>query len=253
MATVGPASETRATLLALIVAGVDVVRLNLSHGDVADHLQRLADVRAVAEKVGKPVAVLADLPGPKIRSGGFPDGGVPLMSGDTVKLIAGDGPSDGHTIQVDYDHLLADLRHGCSVSLGDGAISFRVDRITDDFAEATVVSGGHATGSPGVHLPSDTVRLTTPTEEDLVLAEKMAAAGVEFIAVSFVRRADDVRRVAEVVAGRAQLVAKIETAAALDDLDTILDTTDAVMVARGDLGIDCPIEDVPHLQKRIIR
>ncbi len=122
-----------------------------------------------------------------------------------------------------------------------------------DQATARIETGGRANGQPGVNLQSDMLRLTTPTEEDLVLAEAMAAAGVEFMAVSFVREAIDVERVREVVGDRAQLVAKIETQASLDNLEEIIAVSDAVMVARGDLGIDCPIEDVPHLQKRIIR
>ncbi|MEL6891185.1 MAG: pyruvate kinase [Actinomycetota bacterium] len=253
VATVGPASETRASLRALIAAGVDVVRLNLSHGDVESHLRRLEDVRAVSDELGRHVGVLADLPGPKIRAGKFPDGGVALEPAATIHLAPGGGPSDAGTIAVDYPTLLDDLRVGAHIQLGDGAICLRVTAIRDDHATAMVETGGRGNGSPGVHIPSDSMRLTTPTDEDLVLAETMASAGVEFIAVSFVREAVDVAKVRELVRDRAQLVAKMETSASVANLEEIVAASDVVMVARGDLGIDCPIEDVPHLQKRIVR
>ena len=237
----------------LMDAGVDVVRLNLSHGELDEHLGKLANVRAAAAESGRPVAVLADLPGPKIRSGRFPEGGAMLEPGATINLRPGDEPSDADVMYVQYETLLDDLRAGARVVLGDGAISMTVLDVDDDHATARIDTGGRANGQPGVNLQSDMLRLTTPTEEDLVLAEAMAAAGVEFMAVSFVREAIDVERVREVVGDRAQLVAKIETQASLDNLEAIIAASDAVMVARGDLGIDCPIEDVPHLQKRIIR
>lgn len=253
VATVGPASETVPMLRKLIDAGLDVVRLNLSHGELDEHLAKLANVRAAAEECGRQIAVLADLPGPKIRSGRFPEGGATLEPGATLQLRAGDEPSDADVMYVQYDTLLEDLRVGARVVLGDGAISMTVTDVGDDHAVALVETGGLANGQPGVNLQSDMLRLTTPTEEDLVLAEAMSAAGVEYVAVSFVRQAVDVERVREVVGDRAQLVAKIETQASLDNLQSIIAASDAVMVARGDLGIDCPIEDVPHLQKRIIR
>lgn len=253
VATAGPATEDRAVLRRMIEAGVDVVRLNLSHGDVDSHLQRLADVRAVSDELGRHVGVLADLPGPKIRSGRFPEGGVTLDPAATVHLEAGDGPSDAGTIRVDYPTLLEDLTVGAHVQLGDGAICLRVTAIRDDHATTTVDAGGRVNGSPGVHIPSESMRLTTPTDEDLVLAETMASAGVDFMAVSFVRAANDVEQVRAVVGDRAAIVAKMETASSVANLESIVEAADAVMVARGDLGIDCPIEDVPHLQKRIVR
>ncbi len=253
MATIGPASDSLTGLQDLMRAGVDVVRLNLSHGSIDEHLLRLSTVRTAAEAVGREIAVLADLPGPKIRSGRFPEGGAPLVVGSLVELRPGDEASGSTCIYVQYETLLEDLIIGGHVMLGDGAISMSVQSVGDEFAIVRVETGGLANGQPGVHLPSDKLRLTTPTEEDLVLAEHMAAAGVEFIAVSFVRQALDVQRVRDVVGTRSRLVAKIETSSSIANLEDIVLVSDAVMVARGDLGIDCPIEDVPHLQKRIIR
>ncbi len=253
MATLGPASDHPGVLRGLIDAGVDVVRLNLSHGELDEHVARLAQVRAVAAEAGRAIAVLADLPGPKIRTGHFPEGGVDLVGGSLLALRPGEGRSDAGLITVPYETLLEDLDVGSRVQLGDGAISMTVVAIGPHEAQARVDTGGHANGQPGVHLSSETLRLTTPTADDLVLADAMAQAGVEYIAVSFVRAARDVEQVRDVVAGRAQLVAKIETHTAIDNLDEVVAASDAVMVARGDLGIDCPIEDVPHLQKRIVR
>lgn len=253
VATLGPATEDAATLAALIDAGTDVVRLNLSHGPLDDHLRRLELVRRVAAERGRQVAVLADLPGPKIRCGTFPPGGVELLAGSTVRLRPGRGTSDASCIHVDYPTLLDDVQVGSRVQLGDGAVAMQVVAVDADAATARIETGGHANGRPGVHLSSETLRLPSPTARDLELAAVVAGVGVEFVAVSFVRAAPDLERVREVVGGRAQLVAKIETTAAVANLPEILRATDAVMVARGDLGIDCPIEDVPHLQKDIVR
>ncbi len=253
VATIGPASESAAVLGELIDAGADVMRLNLSHSDLGAHLEVLARIRHVAAERRRPVAVLADLPGPKIRTGPFPPGGVRLVAGDTIELVPGDGPSSTRRITVPYETLLDDLTVGSRVQLGDGAIAMRVVDVGAEVASALLEAGGETTGRPGVHLSSDTLRLPSPTAHDLVLAEAVAAAGVEYIAVSFVRSPIDIDQVRAVVGDRAQLVAKMETRASVDRLHEIVAAADVVMVARGDLGIDCPIEDVPHLQKRIIR
>ena len=253
VATIGPASDSPEALRALMRAGVNVVRLNLSHGEVDEHLERLRRVRAAAAELALPIGVLADLPGPKVRAGQFPEGGVDLVAGAYLHLKAGEQPSDAGTIWVDYETLLDDLAVGDRVIVGDGAICLRVESTTDEYAEAVVETGGRTQGRPGIHLPSERLSLTTPTDEDLVLAERMAEAGVEFLAVSFVRQGKDVRKIRDIVGYSVELVSKIETSAALANLTEILEASDAIMVARGDLGIDCPLEDVPHLQKSIIR
>ena len=254
VATLGPASEPPAVLDALLVAGVDVVRLNLSHGTIEDHLLRLAAVRAAGERVGQVVAVLADLPGPKVRAGQFPDGGAQLVVGATVALVEGDGPSTATALRVDYPTLVEDLQCGDRVVLGDGAIALVVEHVGDSGVEARVLTGGQLQGRPGVHLPSERLRMSAPTEQDLEMAKVMVAHDIDFLAVSFVRSAADLRRVRDAVApATTRLVAKIETLQAVDALEEIAAEADAVMVARGDLGIECPLEDVPHLQKKIIR
>ena len=241
-------------LEALLRAGVDVVRLNLSHGPLDEHVQRLRAVRAAAEAVGSSTAVLADLPGPKVRAGHFPDGGVLLVVGQSLRLKPGTEPSDASLVTVDYPSLLGDVQIGDRIVLGDGGITLRVTKASSDALTVAVETGGSVQGRPGVHLPSERLRLTAPTVEDLVLAAAMAAEGVDFIGISFVRDAADVERVREVTRPHsARLVAKIETIPAVANLDAIIAVSDAVMVARGDLGIECPLEDVPHLQKKIIR
>lgn len=254
VATLGPASRPPEVLDAMLRAGTDVVRLNLSHGTLEEHLLSMAAVREAAERVGQVVAVLADLPGPKVRSGRFPEGGVELVGGAPVRLRSGEGDSDAERINVDYPSMSQDLHPGDRVVLGDGAISLLVDAIEGDEVRCTVATGGRVQGRPGVHLPSARMRLTTPTEDDIVLGRAMAEAGADFLAVSFVRSAHDLRVLREAVAPhRPALVAKIETMSAVDDLANIAAEADALMVARGDLGIECPLEDVPHLQKHIVR
>jgi pyruvate kinase len=254
VATLGPASESPEVLDRLLLAGVDVVRLNLSHGSLEEHIGRLRAVRASAERTGMVVAVLADLPGPKVRAGQLPAGGVLLLAGQTLVLHAGEGDSDSSHFQVDYPTLLHDLHVGDRVVIGDGAISLEVEQVSLTEAVTRVITGGMTQGRPGVHIPAERLRLRTPTEEDLRLGLAMAAEGVDFLAVSFVRAAADLAAVRDAVLPyRPHLVAKIETLPAVAALEEIAAEADAIMVARGDLGIECPLEDVPHLQKRIIR
>ena len=254
VATLGPASALPEVLRSLITAGVDVVRLNLSHGTVDEHLERLRDVRAASRAVGRPVGVLADLPGPKIRSGTFPGDGVHLSAGQRVRLVEGEGDCSSRVITVDYPELVEGAVEGDRVVLGDGAITLRVDGVDSDGVEATVLTSGRLVGRPGVHVPSERVRLTTPTAHDLELLAVVVAAGVEFVAVSFVRSALDIELVRSAAGDEPpMIVAKIETDPAVLNLSSILGVTDAVMVARGDLGIERPLEDVPHVQKHVIR
>src|SRR3954463_5342235 len=182
VATLGPACDGEATLARLLHAGVDVVRLNLSHGTWEEHATRLAHVRACAAELGRAIGVLADLPGPKIRAGQFPEGGVALVAGSFLRLRPGDRMSTAGLIHVDYPTLLDDLRAGDRLIIGDGAISLRVVAVGPDEAEALIETGGRTQGRPGVHLPSERMRLTTPTVDDLVLAEQAASAGGGFIA-----------------------------------------------------------------------
>lgn len=256
VATMGPASSSPEVLRNMLAAGVDVIRLNLSHGTVDEHLTRLALVRATANELNTVVAVLADLPGPKIRAGAFSGDGAFLKEGSSIVFVYGTSASTADRVEVDYPALLKDLAPGDRVVVGDGAISARITAVNGDSASAIILTGGRVAGRPGVHLPSTRTRLATPTPRDLELAVTMADAGVDFIAVSFVGDGGDVREVRNALSACVsppRLVAKIETAHAMENLAGILREADAIMVARGDLGIDCDLADVPHIQKRLIR
>ena len=257
VATIGPASSTPEQLRSLVDAGMDVARINLSHGELSTALERVAAVRSAARSAGREVGILVDLPGPKVRTGGFHDAGAFLVEGSMLDLVpdtAEAATSDAHRVAVDYPSLLEDLRAGDQVVLGDGAIHLQAESVDELGARCRVVTGGRVTGRPGVHLPSERLRLTAPTPHDIQLLEGLQGKDIDFIAASFVRNANDVA-VVQRHAGpnRPMIIAKIETAPAVANLEEILEVTDAVMVARGDLGIECPLEDVPHLQKQIIR
>jgi pyruvate kinase len=253
VATLGPASDPPGILGALLDAGVDVVRLGLAHGSADEHRRRMDAVRELATRRGKTVGVLADLPGPKVRAGTFPEGGAFLAEGDEVTLVTGAGASDGQTIALDETHLVDSVGPGDTVVLGDGTVTLEVTAVGPDSVRAAVRSGGRLQGRPGAHLPSDRWLPPVPTEDDLRLVDEVAK-DADWVAVSFVRNPDELIQVRDALGGQGpQLMAKIETRAAVEHLDDLLDVADGVMVARGDLGIDFPIADVPHLQKRIIR
>ncbi|MFP5326421.1 MAG: pyruvate kinase, partial [Acidimicrobiia bacterium] len=256
VASIGPASDSPAVLKAMIEAGMNVARLSLAHGPLEETLERMARVRAAAAEARRFIGVLADLPGPKIRASSFPGDGVHLTEGERIDVVvAGPGvESDHHRLAVDLPQLLEDLLPGDRVVLGDGGITLLVEQVHAERAVAEVLSGGWVQGRPGVSLPAGRFNQAAPTAEDLRLIEGLCDAEVDAIAVSFVCSGADVARAKDAVGGRGPMViAKIETQEAVDNRDEIIAEADGVMVARGDLGIRCAIEDVPHYQKRIIR
>ena len=253
VATLGPASGTPDTIGALLDAGMDVVRLGLAHGTADEHLAAIELVRAMARERGRTVGVLADLPGPKVRTGAFPEGGAFLSEGEEVALSAGEGTSDSRHIVVDEERLSEIVVPGATIVLGDGTVTLAVTAVADGVVRARVESGGRLQGRPGAHLPSDRWRPPVPTEDDMRLIDEVARHA-DWVALSFVRTPEELDKVRAALGPKGpRLMAKIETRAAVDRLDDLLAVADGVMVARGVLGIDFPIEDVPHLQKRIIR
>lgn len=256
MATIGPASRSAAVLQELIAAGMDAARVSLAHGDVRDSVALISRIREAADAAGRFVTVLADLPGPKVRASPFPDGGAPVEPGETVELVPSDGhgTSDRRRIGVEYARLLDDLRVGDTVALGDGGVTLLVDDLKGDAVVTRVQTGGLLQGKPGVNLPPGRVTVAVPTPNDLRLLAAVLEAEVDAVAISFVRsNADVVAAKAAVGAGGPMVVAKIELPTAVDEIEGIIQTADGVMVARGDLGVRCRLEDVPHIQKRIIR
>jgi pyruvate kinase len=256
VATIGPASESPAVLRRMVAAGMNMARLSLAHGPVEETLERIARVRQAAKEEGTFVGIMADLPGPKVRAANFPDKGVYFNEGEETELVPLNGAdtSDWRRIAVDHPSLLEAVQPGDRVALGDGGIEFRVEAVGVDRIRARVLTGGNARGRPGVALPTGRLTITTPTQEDIRLLDAVVEAGVDAVAVSFVRGASDIER-ARAAAGPEppMLVAKIETQEAVDALEEVIPASDGVMVARGDLGIRCALEDVPHYQKLIIR
>ena len=241
-------------LRALINAGVDVTRLGLAHGTIDDALERYHRIRRVAEEEGKHVGILVDLPGPKVRAASFGDSAVDLPDGHIVRLAVGHDRSTADVIEVEYDSLLEDIQIGDRLVLGDGKVQLDVREKQADKLVAEIISGGEVSGRPGVHIPSDRLSISTPTSDDLRAIDAFVDVGVDMIALSFVRSAHDVRRVGTEIYPRGPLViAKIETRAAVQNLAGIIDAAGAIMVARGDLGNECTIEELPYLQKQIIR
>jgi len=252
VATVGPASADSATLTALLEAGVDVARLNASHSDREELAAMLAQVRACAARAGRPVAVMLDLPGPKLRVGDVDDDAF-LVAGAQFDIVSTPRTGDSSHASVPYDDLWRDVSEGDSVLLDDGCIVLRVVRTGPGRVETVVVSGGPLRPNKGVNLPSVRLSLPSVTAEDLDLAAWAAEAGVDIVAQSFVRSGADVRLLRTVLGPNGPwIVAKIEKHEAVDDIDAIIDAADAVMVARGDLGVEVPVEQVPVLQRRIV-
>lgn len=252
VATIGPASDDPVTLRAMARAGMDVARVPMAHGSIADALARVRRVRDAVPAAG----IMADLPGPKVRTAAFPPGGVRLLAGSRVQLVAAnDGAgSDNARIAVCHPDLVADLRPGDIVALGDGGVLLVVEGAAGGGVEALVQSGGTVQGRPGVTAPEARVHATVPTVEDLERLAAVVAARVDMVAVSFVRSAADLDAIRRVAGPDCPLlVAKIETPDAVAALDEIVSVAGAVMVARGDLGVRMALEDVPHIQKRIIR
>jgi pyruvate kinase len=256
VATIGPASSDDEVLRALIAAGLDVVRLNFSHGDAAQHRANVALVRRLEAAFGRPVGILADLQGPKIRTGGLPGGPFVLAKGAPVTLASGAGPGDATRIPIRYNDLDRELQEGDRVLFGDGELELRVDAVAEDGVRATVIEGGPVKENQGVNSPRlgrDAPSLTPKDEVDAALAVEL---GVDYLGLSFVRSARDLLRLRDLLLSRGAaipVIAKIEKQEALDNLDAILEVADGVMVARGDLGLELPLEQVPLAQKRIIR
>ncbi len=258
VATLGPATDEPAVLDALLAAGTDTCRVNLSHGPIEASLARVAQVRAAAGRAGRYIGVLCDLPGPKVRTAPFPDEGVEVFAGQPLHLVnaepGGPATSDGSVIAIALESAVSLLQPGDIVGLGDGGVQLAVVEPGTDTALVEVRIGGTLRGRPGVVLPEDRVPLTSPTVEDLVMLARVVEAGVEYVAVSFVQTAADVRTVqAAAGPGGPLVIAKVETQAAVDDLEAIVEVADGVMVARGDLGVRVPLEDVPHIQRRLIQ
>jgi pyruvate kinase len=254
VATLGPASSDRATIEALFDAGADVFRLNFSHGTHADHSQRLDLIRTVELDRGRPIGVLLDLQGPKLRVGTFEQGAVQLAEGDVFRLdLDTSRAGDARRVAMPHPEIFAALTTGSELLLDDGRVRLEVVDRGADFATTRVVVGGRLSDRKGVNVPDVVLALSAMTEKDRRDLDFGLTLGIDWIALSFVQRAEDIVEARSIIQGRAGIVAKLEKPSAIQCLDEIVAEADAIMVARGDLGVEMPAEQVPSLQKRIVR
>ena len=256
VATLGPASDTTQRLTQLVAAGVDVFRLNFSHGTHDDHAARILRIRAASEAAGRPIAILQDLQGPKIRTGAL-KGGMPVMlqTGAPFTIVMEEREGDARTVSTTYTALADDAQVGERILVSDGIIELRVTAVRPGEVQTQVVHGGSLRERQGISLPDSGLSTPAVTDKDRVDLEFGLSQGVDYVAMSFVRRAADVEQLKALIAQAGKhtpIVAKIEKPQALLEIDAILEATDTIMVARGDLGVEMPLEHVPLVQKDLI-
>ncbi|MBT8476965.1 MAG: pyruvate kinase [Alphaproteobacteria bacterium] len=253
VATLGPASSDYETIRALFEAGADVFRLNMSHGEHSDIEERHRTIRQIEEDVGRPIGILADLQGPKLRVGTFANGAEELEIGEAFRLDL--DPSDGDASRVCLPHpeIFAALEPGSSLLVNDGKIRLTVETCGKDYANCRVKVGGTISNRKGVNVPDVVLPLAALSDKDRKDLEFVCGLGVDWLALSFVQRAGDVEEARALAAGRASILSKIEKPAAVDAFDEILAVSDGIMVARGDLGVELPVQKLPPIQKRLVR
>jgi pyruvate kinase len=257
--TLGPSSSSDEMLASMLAAGMDVARLNFSHGAHSDHQARIAQLRTLSKKTGKPVTILQDLQGPKLRIGELPAEGIELKEGDTITLSSVTGPisnTKGVLIPFDFPEIYPSLAKGRRILMDDGKLEFEVTAVTPTNAEARVVLGGRLSSHKGVNLPGTPLPIPSFTDKDAIDLAFGLEQGVDAVAISFVRRPEDALEVRAFIRAHTDrkviLIAKLERPEALEHLEEILHAVDGVMVARGDLGVELSPARVPSIQKQII-
>lgn len=253
VATLGPASASRERIEALFEAGADVFRFNFSHGSHEDHAARFAIVREIEKARGRPIGTLLDLQGPKLRIGAFAAGKVVLEPGRPFRLDLDPTPGDASRVQLPHPEILSVLAPGAELLLDDGKIRLRIEAADPSAAQTVVIAGGPLSDRKGVNVPGVVLPIPALTEKDRRDLAFGMELGFDWVALSFVQRPDDVAEAKRLVAGRAAVMAKIEKPSAVERLEEIVDLADAIMIARGDLGVELPPERVPGLQKKIVR
>src|ERR1700760_1189579 len=253
IATLGPASSTPEVMARLFQAGADVFRLNFSHGTHEDHAKRFAMIRQLEDRFDRPIGILADVQGPKLRVGSFSGGRVFLQTGQQFQLDLNPTPGSALRVNLPHPEIIEAASIGCSLLLDDGKLRLRVERKRGDALQTEVLVGGPLSDHKGVNVPDIVLpipALTAKDRDDLAFALEH---GASYIGLSFVQRPEDVAEAKELIDGRAWVMVKLEKPQALENLEAIMALTDAVMVARGDLGVELPPEEVPLAQKRIVR
>lgn len=254
--TIGPAVDEPAVLEKLMLAGMDVARINFSHGNYQDQAPRIETVKQVREKVGKPVALMLDTKGPEIRIGKFQDGGIELKEGDTFTLVTDEILGDKEKVSITYKNLCNEVNVGTMILINDGLIKVEVVEIQGTNIKCKVIDGGPLTNTKSINIPGMYINLPSPTEKDIEDIKFGITAGFDYIAASFIRTPQDVlniRKILEENNGRhIKIISKIENRQGIDNFDEILEVSDGIMVARGDLGVEIPMEEVPIRQKEFI-
>jgi pyruvate kinase len=253
LATLGPVSSDSAMIRKLFEAGADVFRINMSHTSHDTMRELVKTIRNVESSYGRPIGILVDLQGPKLRVGSFAEGGVQLRNGERFTLDSDKTPGDATRVQLPHPEILAALRPGHALLIDDGKLRLIAEDTTPERAITRVVIGGRISDRKGVSLPDTDLPISVMTPKDRADLEAALETGVDWIALSFVQRADDVTEAKRLIRGRAAVMSKIEKPQAIDRLADILEVSDALMVARGDLGVELPLERVPSLQKRMTR
>ena len=253
VATLGPSSSDYDTIKALHETGADVFRLNMSHGDHSEIAARHAIIRQVEEETGSPIAILADLQGPKLRVGVFANGSEDLANGDTFRLDLDPAEGDAKRVCLPHPEIFKALESGSSLLINDGKIRVKVVSCGPDFAECEVITGGTISNRKGVNVPDVVLPLKALSDKDRDDLEFVCQLGVDWLALSFVQRPEDVWEARALANGRTAIMAKIEKPAAIDVFDDILRVSDGIMVARGDLGVELPVQAVPPIQKQLVR
>ena len=253
VATLGPASSDPAMIRQLFEAGVDVFRLNFSHGTHADHKLRFDAIRQIEADVGRPVGILMDLQGPKLRLGKIVDGKLALTTGQKIRLDLDPTPGDINRVPLLHPEIFAAIRPGDDLLIDDGKVRLRVLHSTPEYADVQALNAGVISDRKGVNVPGAILPMSALTTKDREDLDFGLSIGVDWIALSFVQRPEDIIELREIVGNRAWIMAKLEKPSAIDSLEAIVASSDGVMVARGDLGVELPPEEVPVLQKRIVR
>ena len=253
LATIGPSSATKEQLSRLIDAGADAFRVNFSHGTHAEHRERIKIIRALEKEKGRLISILADLQGPKLRVGNFKEDKVLLKEGQKFTLDLDNTPGDETRVCLPHKEIFEALKPGEVLLVNDGYIALKVESCNKKSAVTTVKVGGYISSHKGVNLPNTKLNISAITEKDKEDLKFALKNGVDWIGLSFVQKAEDVREIKKMVNGKARVISKLEKPSAIDDLENIIKESDGIMVARGDLGVECPIQVVPVLQKRIVK
>jgi len=253
VATLGPSSSTEEVIRALFIAGVDVFRLNFSHGTAEEHRMRCEAARRVGREFGRPVGILADLQGPKLRVVRFASGAVQLEPGEPFRLDLDPAAGDARRVNLPHPEIFAALERGATLLLDDGRLQLKVESFGRDHAVTRVVVGGRLSDRKGVNVPGVVLPISPLTGKDREDLRFALAMGVDWVALSFVQRPEDVDEARALIGDQAMVMSKLEKPAAIDRLDAIVERSDSIMVARGDLGVELPPERVPILQRSIVR